>query len=109
MCYNGPNKAEWKEEQHTLTFLQKDCLGRGSSFCVKKEVLSKMKKDGNHSGIGLLMLLLVALLIAFLWMKNMDSVKKDSSDTQQAEDYVHQAQNLVDQINRAQQQAATEP
>lgn len=68
-----------------------------------------MKKDGNHSGIGLLMLLLVALLIAFLWMKNMDSVKKDSSDTQQAEDYVHQAQNLVDQINRAQQQAATEP
>lgn len=68
-----------------------------------------MKKDGNHSGIGLLMLLLVALLIAFLWMKNMDSVKKDSSDTQQAEDYVHQAQNLVDQINQAQQQAATEP
>lgn len=68
-----------------------------------------MKKDGNHSGIGILMLLLVALLIAFLWMKNMDSVKKDSSDTQQAEDYVHQAQNLVDQINQAQQQAATEP
>jgi len=68
-----------------------------------------MKKDGNHSGIGLLMLLLVALLIAFLWMKNMDSVKKDSSDTQQAEDYVHQAQNLVDQINQAQQQAGTEP
>lgn len=104
-----PTKQNGKKSSTHLHSCKRTASVGGSSFCVKKEVLSKMKKDGNHSGIGLLMLLLVALLIAFLWMKNMDSVKKDSSDTQQAEDYVHQAQNLVDQINQAQQQAATEP
>ena len=47
----------------------------------------------NAAGISVLLLLLVALLVAFLLMKN----------------YVQQAQDLVNQINQAQQQAATEP
>lgn len=68
-----------------------------------------MKKNGTSSGLAILLLLFVALLIAFLLMQNMDSVKKDSNSTQAKEDYVQQAQDLVDQINRAQQQAATEP
>lgn len=68
-----------------------------------------MKKNGTYSGLAILLLLFVALLIAFLLMQNMDSVKKDSNSTQAKEDYVQQAQDLVDQINRAQQQAATEP
>jgi len=68
-----------------------------------------MKTNGKSIGIGLVLLLFVALLVAFLWMQSMDGVKKDSDATQQTEDYVQQAQNLVDQINQAQQQAATEP
>lgn len=68
-----------------------------------------MKKNGTSSGLAILLLLFVALLIAFLLMQNMDSVKKDSESTQAKEDYVQQAQDLVDQINRAQQQAATSP
>ncbi len=68
-----------------------------------------MKKNGPSSGLAILLLLFVALLIAFLLMQNMGSIKKDSNSTQAKEDYVQQAQDLVDQINRAQQQAATEP
>ena len=68
-----------------------------------------MKKNGTSSGLAILLFLFVALLIAFLLMQNMGSVKKDSESTQAKEDYVQQAQDLVDQINRAQQQAATSP
>lgn len=63
----------------------------------------------NATGISVLLLLLVALLVAFLLMKNMSSTQKDSEESKSKEDYVQQAQDLVNQINQAQQQAATEP
>lgn len=68
-----------------------------------------MKKNGTIPGLAILLFLFVALLIAFLLMQNMGSVKKTSDGTQPKEDYVQQAQDLVDQINQAQQQAATSP
>ncbi len=63
----------------------------------------------NAAGLSVLLLLLVALLVAFLLMKNMNAVKKDDAAAQSGEDYVQQAQDLVNQVNQAQQQAGAEP
>lgn len=68
-----------------------------------------MKGSGKGSGLAFLLILIVALLIAFLVMKNMDGLGLDSSTSPQQENYVHQAQDAVDAINQAQQQAGQEP
>jgi len=67
-----------------------------------------MNKKGKGSGLALILILVVALLIAFLAVKNMSRLGPDSTTLQQ-EDYVQQAQNLVDQINQTQQQAEQIP
>ena len=63
-----------------------------------------MNNKGKGSGLALILILVVALLIAFLAVKNMNRLGPDSTTLQQ-ENYVQQAQSVVDQINQAQQQA----
>lgn len=63
----------------------------------------------NAFGISLLLVLFAALLVAYLLLDDLQIAKTSSSSTQSMENYVAQAQNLVDQINQAQQQTATLP
>ena len=63
-----------------------------------------MNNKGIGSGIAIIIILIVALLIAFLAMKNMGSFGFESK-TGQPENVVEQAQDAVDAINdRIQQQ-----
>ena len=68
-----------------------------------------MNNRGKGSGIALVIILVVALMIAFLVMKNLGSMGPGKETAVQQENYVQQAQSVVDQINQAQQQAAQEP
>ena len=68
-----------------------------------------MNNKGKGSGLVLVIILVVALIIAFLVMKNLGSMGPGKETTAQQENYVQQAQSVVDQINQAQQQAAQEP
>lgn len=68
-----------------------------------------MNKKGKGSWLVLVIILVVALMIAFLVMKNMGSLRPGNGDSAQQENYIQQAQSVVDQINQAQQQAAQEP
>ena len=61
------------------------------------------------SGLALVVILVAALMIAFLVMKNLRSMGPEKETAVQQENYVQQAQSVVDQINQAQQQAAQEP
>ena len=68
-----------------------------------------MNSKGKGSGLALVIILVVALMVAFLVMKNMGSMGPGKETAVQQENYVQQAQSVVDQINQAQQQAAQEP
>ena len=68
-----------------------------------------MNNKGRGSGLALLLILIVALLIAFLVVRNMGGLGFGSSTSLQQENYVHQAQDAVDAINQAQQQAGQAP
>lgn len=57
-----------------------------------------MNNKGIGSGLAIIIILIVALLIAFLTMKNMGSLGFGSR-TDQPENVVVQAQNAVDAIN----------
>ena len=65
-----------------------------------------MNNKGKGSGLAILLILIAALLIGFLAVKNMGALKNASAPgVEQAGDPVQQAQALVDQINQRQQQA----
>ena len=68
-----------------------------------------MKSRGKGSGLALVIILVVALMIAFLVMKNLGSMGPGKETAAQQENVIQQAQSVVDQINQAQQQAAQEP
>ena len=68
-----------------------------------------MKNKGKGSGLALVIILVVALMIAFLAMKNLGSKGAGQEIETQSENYVQQAQDLVNQINQAQQQAGQGP
>ena len=68
-----------------------------------------MNNKGKGSGLALVIILVVALMIAFLVMKNLGSMGPGKETATQQESYIQQAQSVVDQINQAQQQAAQEP
>ena len=68
-----------------------------------------MKNRGKGSGLALVIILVVALIIGFLVVKNMGGLGPGKETAVQQENYVQQAQSVVDQINQAQQQAAQEP
>lgn len=68
-----------------------------------------MNSKGKGSGLALIIILVVALLIAFLVMKNLGRMGPGKEIAAEQENYVQQAQSVVDQINQAQQQAAQEP
>ncbi len=69
-----------------------------------------MKSRGKESGLALVIILVVAMIVAFLMMKNLGSMGPGKETAaQQEQNYVQQAQSVVDQINQAQQQAAQEP
>ena len=68
-----------------------------------------MNNKGKGSGLALMIILVVALLIAFLVMKNLGRMGPGKEIAAEQENYVQQAQSVVDQINQAQQQAAQEP
>ena len=68
-----------------------------------------MKNRGKGPGLALVMILVVALIIGFLVVKNMGVLGSVKETAVQQENYVQQAQSVVDQINQAQQQAAQEP
>lgn len=64
-----------------------------------------MNNKGRISGILLVIILIVALLIAFLAMKQMDKICFGSvSDHTQQENPVERAQDAVDAINDRKQQ-----
>jgi hypothetical protein len=67
-----------------------------------------MNKKGKGSGLALIHILVVALLIAFLAIKNTDSLGRGNTTPQQ-EDYVQQAKDVVDQINQTQLQGRQAP
>ena len=64
--------------------------------------------SGRSTGLTLLLILIITLLIAFLVVKNTGNLGIGSSTPQQ-EDYIQQAQDAVNAINQAQQQAGQEP
>ena len=68
-----------------------------------------MNNKGKGSGLALVIILVVALIIGFLVVKNMGVLGSVKETAVQQENYVQQAQSVVDQINQAQQQAAQEP
>lgn len=68
-----------------------------------------MNNKGKGSGLALVTILVVALIIAFLVIKNMGSMGPGKETAAQQENVIQQAQSVVDQINQAQQQAAQEP
>ena len=67
-----------------------------------------MNKTGKGSGFALILILVVSLLIAFLAIKNTDSLGRGNTTPQQ-EDYVQQAKDVVDQINQTQLQGRQAP
>ena len=68
-----------------------------------------MNNKGKGSGLALIIILVVALIIGFLVVKNMGGLESAKENAVQQENYVQQAQSVVDQINQAQQQVAQEP
>ena len=68
-----------------------------------------MNNRGKGSGLALVMILVAALIIGLLVVKNMGGLGPEKETAVQQENYVQQAQSVVDQINQAQQQAAQEP
>ena len=68
-----------------------------------------MNNKGKGSGLALIIILVVALIIGFLVVKNMGGLGPEKETAVQQENYVQQAQSVVDQINQAQQQVAQEP
>ena len=68
-----------------------------------------MNSKGKGSGLALVIILVAALIIGFLVVKNMGGLGPEKETAVQQENYVQQAQSVVDQINQAQQQAVQEP
>ncbi len=68
-----------------------------------------MNSKGKGSGLALVIILIVALLIAFFVLKNMSSLGFGRDATTQQENVVQQAQDLVDQINDRMQQTGQKP
>ena len=68
-----------------------------------------MNNKGKGSGLALVIILVAALIIGLLVVKNMGGLGPEKETAVQQENYVQQAQSVVDQINQAQQQAAQEP
>ena len=68
-----------------------------------------MNNRGKGSGLALVMILVVALIIGFLVVKNMGSLGSVKETAVQQENVIQQAQSVVDQINQAQQQAGQGP
>ena len=72
-----------------------------------------MNSKGKGSGLFLICLLVVALVVAWLVATQMGSLKFGKTDMQQGQaeqmDPVQQAQDVVDMLNQAQQQATQGP
>jgi len=68
-----------------------------------------MNNKGKGSGLALVIILVAALIIGLLAVKNMGGMGAGQEIEAQSENYIQQAQSVVDQINQAQQQAAQEP
>ena len=70
-----------------------------------------MNNKGKGSGLGLIIILIVAIIIACLAVKNLSSlgIGKNNTQQEQTQDSVRQAQDIVDQINQREQEAAQEP
>ncbi len=68
-----------------------------------------MNNKGKGSGLALVIILVAALIIGLLVVKNMGGLGPEKETAVQQENYVQQAQSVVDQINQAQQQAVQEP
>lgn len=67
-----------------------------------------MNKTGKGSGFALILILVVSLLIAFLAIKNTNSLGRGNTTPQQ-ENYVQQAKDVVNQINQTQLQGRQAP
>lgn len=63
-----------------------------------------MNNNGKGTGLTLLIILIIALLIAFLGVKNMGLLGIGRSTPQQ-ESYVQQAQDAVDALNERMEQS----
>ena len=68
-----------------------------------------MNSKGKESGLALVIILVAALIIGVLVVKNMGGMGAGQETEAQSENYVQQAQSMVDQINQAQQQAGQGP
>ena len=68
-----------------------------------------MNSKGKGSGLALVIILVAALIIGLLVVKNMGGLGPEKETAVQQENYVQQAQSVVDQTNQAQQQAGREP
>jgi len=67
-----------------------------------------MNNNGKGSGLTLALILIVALLIAFLVVKNM-GIFGIGGSTPQQESYVQQAQDAVDALNDRMEEMAGQP
>ena len=61
-----------------------------------------MNSKGKGSGLALVIILVAALIIGLLVVKNMGGLGPEKETAVQQENYVQQAQSVVDQINQAQ-------
>lgn len=71
-----------------------------------------MNNKGRGSGLALIIILIVALVIAYLAVTNMSFLGAGGSSTQEEviqEDPVDQAQDAVDAINNLMDEAGQEP
>lgn len=59
-----------------------------------------MNNKGRGSGLMILSLLVVAILIAWLVVQNMSSLGSGKSEESRQEQYVDQAQDVVDTLNQ---------
>lgn len=67
-----------------------------------------MNNNGKGTGLTLLIILIIALLIAFLSVKNMGPLDIGGSTPQQNEDYIQQAQDAVDALNEKMKEVAAQ-
>lgn len=68
-----------------------------------------MNNKGKGTGLALVVILVAALIIGLLVVKNTGGMGAGQETEAQSENYVQQAQSMVDQINQAQQQAGQGP
>ena len=68
---------------------------------IRQDNIMKHHNSGRASGLALVLILIVALVVAWLTVTQLGTIRRpqDSGAVQPTEDLVHQAQDAVDTLN----------